>query len=387
MFNLDKAITDWRRQMIAGGIKSSAVLDELESHLREDVERRTRSGMPAQQAFEEAVLQVGRANELKLEFGKIKPPRPAVSPKLISRGCIAMGVFIVLTGMWLLFDAPIETVGTLHQWHSAHPGLRMMRNLATQVPLRPVTQTTSAEKVLGIAWLMLVAGYVTVLPRLNRNIWPGGRGWALRRAIIIASAFVITPLVAVALLHDCTNFVQHIPLPVQGVIFWPLFTAVFATSLVLNHATDWQGLGLWSPIAEQSFEIAEAEALNLHHDFVGTEHLLLGLLETENSPVPGVLAKMGVSSETVRAEIEKFFNDLPGECKSLSIKPPRCTRRAKKALVIALREANALHRNSADTEHVFLGLILEGDGVAARVLKSLGVNADNARKELLRISG
>lgn len=349
MFNLEKSIADWRRQMTAGGIKSSAVLDELESHLREDVERRTRSGTPAEKAFEEAVQQVGRADELKLEFGKVEPRRPAVSPKLMSCGCAAMGVFIVFTGMWLLFDAPM------------------------------------AGKLFGFTWLALIGGYVVLLPRLNWNIWVGVRGWALRKAIAITCGFFSATWIAVLLL-DAVNII-HFSLGVTvlpNLILWPLTAAAIATALVIDHATDWKALGLWSPTAEQSFEIAESEALNFHHNFIGTEHLLLGLLETKDSPVPGVLAKMGVSSETVRAEIEKFFNYLPVECKSLPIKAPPCTPRAKKALAIALREAKAMRRDRVDSEHVFLGLIREGGGVAALVLKKLGVNVWDAREEILR---
>ena len=65
MFNLDKAIAEWRRQMAAGGIKTPEVLDELESHLRDDVEQQMRSGVTAQQAFEAAVQRIGQASALK----------------------------------------------------------------------------------------------------------------------------------------------------------------------------------------------------------------------------------------------------------------------------------------------------------------------------------
>jgi hypothetical protein len=70
MFNLDQAIIEWRRRMAAGGIKTPAVLDELESHLREDVERQMRTGVSAERAFEEAVKKIGPAGALKNEFKK-----------------------------------------------------------------------------------------------------------------------------------------------------------------------------------------------------------------------------------------------------------------------------------------------------------------------------
>jgi hypothetical protein len=70
MFNLDQAIAEWRRQMVAAGIKTPEVLDELEGHLREDVEEQVRSGSNAQEAFEAAVQRMGQANSLKVEFEK-----------------------------------------------------------------------------------------------------------------------------------------------------------------------------------------------------------------------------------------------------------------------------------------------------------------------------
>jgi hypothetical protein len=70
MFNLDEAVADWRRQMAAGGIETTEVLDELESHLRDDVEQQVRSGMSTQQAFEAAVQRIGQANAIRSEFAK-----------------------------------------------------------------------------------------------------------------------------------------------------------------------------------------------------------------------------------------------------------------------------------------------------------------------------
>ncbi len=71
MFNLDQAVAEWRRQMLAGGVKHFDVLDELESHLREDVEERVHAGSNAQQAFEKAVQTIGQAAALECEFGKV----------------------------------------------------------------------------------------------------------------------------------------------------------------------------------------------------------------------------------------------------------------------------------------------------------------------------
>src|SRR2546428_7761154 len=72
MFNLDQAIADWRRQMLAAGIKTPVPLNELESHLRDDVEQQVRSGVNAQPAFESAVQRIGQAGALKGEFAKVR---------------------------------------------------------------------------------------------------------------------------------------------------------------------------------------------------------------------------------------------------------------------------------------------------------------------------
>lgn len=71
MFNLDTAITEWRRQMLAAGIKTPVPLEELESHLRDDIEQQVQSGLTAQQAFEIAVRRIGQAQSLKIEFKKV----------------------------------------------------------------------------------------------------------------------------------------------------------------------------------------------------------------------------------------------------------------------------------------------------------------------------
>jgi hypothetical protein len=73
MFDLEKAISEWRRQMLAAGIKTAEVLDELEAHLREDVDRRVRSGEDIRQAFNQAAMRMGKAGALKSEFAKAGP--------------------------------------------------------------------------------------------------------------------------------------------------------------------------------------------------------------------------------------------------------------------------------------------------------------------------
>lgn len=98
MFNLDAAITNWRRQMAAGGIKSPAVLDELESHLREDVEQQMKSGSSAHQAFEAAGERIGQASALNSEFVKVGETPKARQQKFMRICCIVPAAFVALVG-------------------------------------------------------------------------------------------------------------------------------------------------------------------------------------------------------------------------------------------------------------------------------------------------
>ena len=95
MFDLNQAITEWRRQMTAGGVKRAAVLDELESHVREEVERQMRSGVEAQKAFEVAVQKIGPASALKSEFRKSNAAR------MIEKLMIAAAILVLAFGAFL----------------------------------------------------------------------------------------------------------------------------------------------------------------------------------------------------------------------------------------------------------------------------------------------
>ena len=134
--------------------------------------------------------------------------------------------------------------------------------------------------------------------------------------------------------------------------------------------------------AQETLTLAREEAPRLHHDFIGTEHVLLGLTKSPAGIVPKVMQKMGVDSENVRREIEKWVGlGQPATQNSTTIP---YTPRAKRALSLAAQEAKALHRTHIGAEHIFLGLLLEGHGVAALVLKSLGVDVEKARAEIRR---
>ncbi len=137
----------------------------------------------------------------------------------------------------------------------------------------------------------------------------------------------------------------------------------------------------FTPRAQQVLALARKEADRFNHNYVGTEHLLLGLIKLGQGVAINVLAKMGLDLETVRMEVEKQVGSGP-ETKMVGNIP--YTPRVKKVLALAGKEAKALGHSYVGTEHVLLGLLREGDGVAAKVLKNLDVDIERTRNEILR---
>src|SRR6185503_14225352 len=235
MFNLEQSISEWRGQMLSAGVKNPDIVDELESHLREDLARRVQSGESEEQAFEAAVQGVGQASVLKHEFAKLGEKK----------------------------------------W----------------------------------AWLRKLKG-------------------------IMAAAFVPVP-----------------------------------------------SLSTFTPGALRTLELARQEAPRLNHGFIGTEHVLLGLLALEDGVVPNVLKKLGVDREGVRRQIENWVSTFPP-----SKMPDRVpyTPRVKKSLYFAAREAKVFRNAPVGAEHILLGLVLEGEGVAGRVLRDFGLSPESTREEIMR---
>ncbi|MDP2137859.1 MAG: ATP-dependent Clp protease ATP-binding subunit [Candidatus Didemnitutus sp.] len=138
----------------------------------------------------------------------------------------------------------------------------------------------------------------------------------------------------------------------------------------------------FTPRAQQVLALARKEADRFHHNYVGTEHLLLGLIKLGQGVAVSVLQKMGLDLETVRGEVEKQVG-LGQESKTPASSIPY-TPRVKKVLALAGKEAKALNHSYVGTEHILLGLLREGEGVAARVLKSLDIDIERTRNEILR---
>ena len=103
MFDLEQSISDWRRRMLAAGIKAPMPLDELESHLREDIEQQMKAGLAAQQAFHAATEKIGQANALKTEFKKADGFGTFMKTKLINKLTVATSVVLLLS---FLMSAP-----------------------------------------------------------------------------------------------------------------------------------------------------------------------------------------------------------------------------------------------------------------------------------------
>jgi len=137
----------------------------------------------------------------------------------------------------------------------------------------------------------------------------------------------------------------------------------------------------FTPRAQQVLQLARKEADRFNHGYVGTEHLLLGLIALGQGVAVNVLQRMGVDLETVRFEVEKAVGTGPD---AKTVGNLVFTPRVKKVLALAGTEARALNHSYVGTEHILLGLLREGEGVAARVLKNLEVDLDKTRNEIMK---
>jgi len=133
--------------------------------------------------------------------------------------------------------------------------------------------------------------------------------------------------------------------------------------------------------AKKAIMIAQEEAVNLNHDYIGTEHILIGLLKEEEGVASQVLKQLGVNVDKVVEEVER----LVGKGEYQQVGEVTFTPRAKKVLELASQEASQLKNNYIGTEHILLGLIKEGSGVAVRILTDLGISLDNVYSEIMKV--
>ena len=142
-----------------------------------------------------------------------------------------------------------------------------------------------------------------------------------------------------------------------------------------------ESMSNFTPRAQQVLALARKEADRFNHNFLGTEHLLLGLIKLGQGVAVNVLQKMGLDLETVRMEVEKQVGTGPDQ-KMIGNIP--YTPRVKKVIALAQKEAKNLNHTYVGTEHLLLGLLREGDGVAAKVLRNLDVDIEQTRQEILK---
>jgi hypothetical protein len=290
MFDLEHAIADWRREMMGGGIQL-VELEELECHLRDDIEAQLERGIDGAEAFSRAAERIGRPGALSKQFqtarGRIEMPRSLI--KALA-AIIAYALLVVGTA-WLF---------------------------RTSVP--------------GVALILLESffwGFIAYA------MW---RTWIDRRRE-----------------SDRRRFFEHMEL---------------------------EGGPIAAPQTRCALALALEEGKRLRHDFVGTEHLLLGLLRLDQGTVQNLLREAGVDSETIRTEIKRIVGSGTA---SISAETLPHTPRLSAAIRLAAKEARSLNHPNLAPEHLLLGLLLEGSGVAALVLKNLGIESDRLREQIRRI--
>ncbi|EZH64432.1 Clp protease ClpX [Bacillaceae bacterium JMAK1] len=143
--------------------------------------------------------------------------------------------------------------------------------------------------------------------------------------------------------------------------------------------------GRFTERAQKVLALAQEEAVRLGHTNIGTEHILLGLLREGDGIAAKALQALNLGAEKVQVEVENLIGSESSQ--STVQETPHYTPRAKKVIELSMDEARKLGHSYVGTEHILLGLIREGEGVAARVLNNLGVSLNKARQQVLQLLG
>jgi hypothetical protein len=231
MFDLDKAIADWRRQMLAAGIKTPVPLEELESHLRDDIDQRVRSGEDPQQAFKAAARQIGHADELMVEFKKCGSTCVLPQWSLLSTGVVGLVLTLIMSGVitppwnWVIsFVVPRSALDSLahRSWNVWLPNY--------------VTFTT-----------FIITGLVVALARWHTKwtlLWISSMGFI---------GTIIVNLVCRLVFHGSDGvslFLQRVDLPWWGFyVNWMIFI-IMGLVLGLSNYTLWLTKLLVKPTRE-----------------------------------------------------------------------------------------------------------------------------------------
>jgi ATP-dependent Clp protease ATP-binding subunit ClpC len=139
---------------------------------------------------------------------------------------------------------------------------------------------------------------------------------------------------------------------------------------------------LFTDHARKAMQLANQEAIRFNHEYIGTEHMLLGLIREGSGVAANVFKNFDMDLSKIRLEMEKVMQS--GSDAVSLVKLPQ-TPRAKKVIEYSLEEARNLGHNYVGTEHLLLGLLREKNGVAVQVLMNLGLELDSVRSEILKI--
>lgn len=140
--------------------------------------------------------------------------------------------------------------------------------------------------------------------------------------------------------------------------------------------------GRFTERAQKVLSLAQEEAVRLGHNNIGTEHILLGLIREGEGIAAKALVALGLGLEKIQDEVESLIGRGQEQPTNIAYTP-----RAKKVIELSMDEARKLGHTYVGTEHILLGLIREGEGVAARVLNNLGVSLNKARQQVLQLLG
>jgi len=133
---------------------------------------------------------------------------------------------------------------------------------------------------------------------------------------------------------------------------------------------------------QQVMNLSIREAQKSNHQYIGTEHILLGLLREEKGRGARVLANLGIDASTIRKELKKLILDGTDD---INTKKQPKTRRAKNVIKNARKEASTFHHDYVDTEHIVLGLVRESNSVAAKILLNHHVDYSKVRSEIEKL--
>jgi len=140
--------------------------------------------------------------------------------------------------------------------------------------------------------------------------------------------------------------------------------------------------GRFTERAQKVLALAQEEAVRLGHGNIGTEHILLGLIREGDGIAAKALLALGFSLDKIQDEVEQLIGHGPEQTPNIAYTP-----RAKKVIELSMDEARKLGHTYVGTEHILLGLIREGEGVAARVLNNLEISLNKARQQVLQLLG